>query len=491
MSDETINLNDLKDGATEPTTPVASQFSQGGSIDASTVQEVDPNSIIAPPKDTSVQDANTNFMGDIFAKVDAKVEAVRQEAVEFHEGKDKYEFEKDLENENKDETDINDVEDEPTTPHIVTPEPPKNITTSSLNLDENDFKDLDDEDEISDDRKATINEFKKSIKEKLKPITNVIDISSFTISKAPVSVAAVLNTTVERTINWVMPADGRSYCLSQFRGYDVERLNPQSSGANRLETYKRIFGTIYDKIVDANKPQTLEQWAKLVNFFDLNHLYFGIYKSCYEKDNLVPYSCTNKDCNNSFIQETVIDTMVKYKDEATKQRMLKLLEADSTTSSVTYDVETVQVSDDYVIGFREPSVFNVVFENAVLDEKFTAKYSDLLSVITYIDSIYFIDRENKQLKPVELKIWENNLAKTVKYKVKMFAMVLKTLSSDQLKQVEAYIEKINERHDEITYVLPEIKCPKCGHTIEEVPQDAEGLLFTRHQLVDIANSTTR
>ena len=80
------------------------------------------------------------------------------------------------------------------------------------------------------------------------------------------------------------------------------------------------------------------------------------------------------------------------------------------------------------------------------------------------------------------------MVKNIKSKISTYSKILKTLNADQFYQFNAYIKAIQEKHDEITYVLPKTTCTKCQKEIAESEMSAESLLFTRHQLTGIANS---
>jgi len=352
-------------------------------------------------------------------------------------------------------------------------------------------EDLDDEDdeELEAESNKQLAEVKSVIKSKIKPVINIIDLASFSISKKPISVLNSLKTNLstKRTISWVLPATGIPISMESFGGLEIQKLDPKSSSKNRFDTYREIYGILFDHVIDPNKPKTIEEWVKLLNFFDINHIYFTAYKASFEGVNSIPYNCPH--CSNIFMKDTEIDDMVKYKNDAAKKLVADIFAKD-TASVNKYDVELVQVSDDYVIGLREPSIYNIIFENVILDEKFTTTYSDLLSLISYVDCIYYINREENDLQPIDIKQYPDNAVKTIKGKIRKYSQILQTLTSDQFYSFNSLINVINEKHDEIVYILPEVECPKCKTVIPEQEMSAETLLFTRHQLAGIANTST-
>ena len=106
----------------------------------------------------------------------------------------------------------------------------------------------------------------------------------------------------------------------------------------------------------------------------------------------------------------------------------------------------------------------------------------------YIDTIYFIDSENKQLKPIALKTFKNDLRKTTKVKVYTYAKILKALNSDEYNSLAKYMLAINKRSESIKYVKPACTCPKCGKEVPKEEQDMQSMLFNRASLVSILNA---
>ena len=61
--------------------------------------------------------------------------------------------------------------------------------------------------------------------------------------------------------------------------------------------------------------------------------------------------------------------------------------------------------------------------------------------------------------------------------------ILKKLNSDEYYRLRGYISKLSDTAADITYMIPEAKCPECDTKIEANKEvDASTLLFTRHHL---------
>lgn len=359
------------------------------------------------------------------------------------------------------------------------------VSNNNLDVDDDDF-DLDDEDKKEEEE---FNQIKNSLKQKIKPINNKIDLTSFSVAK-PVTVSSVLHAIQPEgkyVADWVLEASEKLITMEEFSGAEIQDLDPRYSRLSPWNTYTNIYGKILEHLKNENKPATVEQWSKLTRFVDLDHYYFSIYLSSLGRSNLIPYQCTSKECKKLFVKEVTPEALVKYKDEAAKKYIQNILKTKTSTFQTKYYAERQQISDDIVVDFKEPSVHDVIFCSLVLNDAFREKYDKIISITTYIDNMYFINRETNELRPIEIKEYPDNLAKTVKAKIKKYASIINTLNSDQYTQFDAIINNLEEKRDLIQYILPEQVCPHCGKVIPETKMTAEGLLFTRHQLGALVN----
>jgi len=354
--------------------------------------------------------------------------------------------------------------------------------------DDDKFEDLNDQNSTTNDQEQ-LDAIKLTIKEKIKPIANIVDLSSFTISKKHVSVTRTLadSNPNKYVADWILLAGRRPISMSELTGYEIEKLNPGSSSRNRYNTYMDIWTIIYNHIVDENKPP-FDIWLKNISFYDIPHVYFTAYKACFEGTNSIPYACSKPECKHVFMNDYEIKEMVKYKNDTIKKLVEDILTHNTNSeNSHDYESEIVQISDNYAVGFREPTVWNIIFENAILEEKFTDKYSDFLAIMAYVDEVYYINRVSNELEPIQVEVDINNTLKSIKSRIVKYSEVFKSLNSDQFQFLQAYIKKINDRYDGISYILPGTVCPKCQTIIQEQIMEPDQLLFTRHQLAAIAN----
>lgn len=372
-----------------------------------------------------------------------------------------------------------------------------NVENTGLFDDEDEeFSDNDIEDELPEDDNEEEKEFIKniqtSIKDQIKPINHPIDISGFSFSKKHLSANKILKNQekeVGRVVNWMLYTTGKKIAMREFKGYEIDQLATSNlNGRTQFKMYQDVFKLIYNHIVEEDKIP-FEPWLKSIKFADMNDLYFAVYQACFTGANSIPYSCPNDKCGNVFMQDVAIEDMVKYKDDETKKRAEELLNGEYTVDG-TEDIEVIMISDSYAVGLKKPSLYNVYFELSIIDEDFRDKYSAFLGFMSYIDDIYYIDRENSELISIDVSIADpRNTSKAIKNKIMQYSKILRTLTSDQFSALQSHIYNIDQETNKIEYRLPATECPKCHTKINAETSDPEQMIFLRRQLLLIANSS--
>ena len=365
--------------------------------------------------------------------------------------------------------------------------------STDFKVDDEDFDDVDLEgestvvDSVEEvNAEENMKAFQASVTEKIRPVTKKLDLGSFTIVKQPIAISATTlgESNDAASMTWALPNSDQFIAMKEFTGKEIEQLG-DTSGTNRFQTMKNRYKLIYDHVV-SQKADTLEAWLKSISYSDNDHLFFTVYGANFAGSNFIPYDCGR--CKNTFLSDNIeLMDMCKFKDDEAKARFEKLRNSqDAVLKSGLYVSEIVQMSDKVAIGFRDPSIWNIVFETALLDDKFQQKYRDIIAIISYIDKIYFINATNATMQEINYKIDPNNSVKTIKAKIITYAKILSQLSPDQYYIILSYINSINTRRDDITYVRPEATCSNCGEVIPERETTAEELVFTRAQLATLA-----
>lgn len=383
----------------------------------------------------------------------------------------------------------------------VSPELPKKSLMEIINDLDDDEEDEEDETEEKEQEedpnkieKLNLTEeewterLKQSAQSKIKVIneSKVIDLSQFTVADKTVSVKnaiKVVNTEeLPYTSNWGLFNTGTPIIMEEFKGQEISKL----LGNEDLTRYNRnreIYKLIYEHDKTPGKPEFTE-WLKQISVRDIDHIYMAIYRASYGGANYIPYNCG--ECGEVFVSdETPLYQMIKFKTPEDEKK------AEEIIGKVLREPEKLktyreQITDDYVMDFKDPSIYNMYFELALLPDDFTEQNAELITYICYIDAIYVIDRATMSLIPINLTKNDKDITKELMYKIKRYSRVLKSLSADELSKVQAKIgEIVDEREVDVNYILPETVCPRCGKTIPETNISAQDLVFTRHQLARI------
>lgn len=374
-------------------------------------------------------------------------------------------------------------------------EMPDNIGDLIHRDEDEDLKALDDdsssetvEDEVS---KKRLENLKKDAVSKITPVTSAFNLSQFTISSKPISMNVVTSASKEafqKCGDWALMHSKRPITMRSFRGSEIASLLKEND-RNRLVAAREMYGVIHDHVVDPNKPENVDDWLKTIKVADVDNLYAAIYRASFEGQNYLPYDCPDDKCANSFLSNNVpFMNMVKFKDEATEKEFKRIYNSTpSVEKSQKINVDLVPISDNCVIGFKEPSIYDAVIMPSYLDDAFINKYNDMITLSTCVEQIFFIDRAANELKPIAIKQYKNDPKKSLKAKIITLAKIMKELTSDQYQLVKIYVEKLTGMESNITFKVPEINCPKCGKTIEEAEFSAAQLVFIRHHLASLVN----
>ena len=272
-------------------------------------------------------------------------------------------------------------EDAVTTPEDMNAKPSVNIIDGVSN------EELFDEEEEPETKEGAtsdeiIEDLKNQIKDKIKPIKKTFDLSKFSITQKAVSAQKVMKLVVTNNQNaadWVLPNAGVAISMTGLSGPEILKLNPENSTRNRLNTFRDMYQVIYDHLLDGNKPE-FEAWLKQLRFTDIQHIYFCLYMATFNGSNFVNYSCPK--CKKVFLNDVNFKDMVVYADDKVKDKIKSILTHDTTSQSAdSYEATMIQISDNYALSIRTPSVWNVIMETATLSEQFLEKYADLIDII--------------------------------------------------------------------------------------------------------------
>ena len=372
--------------------------------------------------------------------------------------------------------------------------------------DEDEEEEEDTEDESDDDEDDDKPEFLnytpqeeaealgKAVKEKIRPIEDDkrIDLSAFKKANKKVSVSKVLKAvgaSEPNQTNWGLFNTGLPILMEGFKGQEIATISELIAADEEvMTTYnknRQLYGMLYQHDKSESKPESFTDWLKQISIRDDDHLFMALYRAAYSGANYINYRCP--ECGEVFVSDSLpLYKMVKFATKEDEQKADKIMDS-VIREPQPLPMITEQISENYVMDFKDPSLYNIMIEGAVLDNDYIQKHSDLVTYISYIDNIYYINRDTMELEPIELTKYDKNLKKQIATKIKRYTKILRELTEDQLNSVSVYINEIASKKDvDLIYIRPEIECPRCQHKIPEEEASARNLVFTRHQLALLA-----
>lgn len=359
----------------------------------------------------------------------------------------------------------------------------RNVITTNAKDDDIDDELLDDDEVVSEDEDdedaAQIEALRAAITERIKPISKRLDISGFTIASKPTLSNEIAARAEVPTAIWALPSSGICIEIKEILGSDLEKIRTYIQNNNIREA----FQIIYENIV-SEKPGSLEAWMKSIAFEDYDHIFFAIYIAAFTGSNYIPITCPNNECKNNFITEDIpMNQMVKFDNEEAEKKFKELLNSNVTNSKGLVPSAIIPISENYAFGFILPSLYNILIESSYIDSEFSSKHSNAVAITPYIDKIYEINAESKQLIPIGYKEFVNNKAKTIKSKIIRYDKILSVLRTDEIASIRACISNIvKDNASGVSYQIPAATCTKCGKEIPATKMEASALVFTRNQL---------
>lgn len=334
--------------------------------------------------------------------------------------------------------------------------------------------------------------FKDQLRTMLVPNKAKTDLSKFKILKSTMPASNILSKQAEETpyYTWVLPYTGISVSVSPLSAIEIQNLINTEEGRNNVEAARAQFELIWKHLHPKCNAGSFENWCKKIHYADIDHLYFAVYKACFQNANIIGFQCQNTKCDNIFAEKREIMEMVKFGSDKDKELFDKLYQKDPSVDC-TLEEDLMEVSDKYAIGVGPITLYNILFEINFVDKAMTEKYDTFVGMAATIKSLYRIDEEKEALIPIAFRTDKNDVVKTYKYRIASLYKIFNTLSDIDLNDISDRIGEYADRYAEsinISYQMPSATCPECGDEIQAAEAPAQQLVFIRHRLVQVLNS---
>lgn len=402
----------------------------------------------------------------------------------------------------KEET-VDDIEaellDQPTVPEQTVVDPEDDDKELDI-IDDDIINDLGLADEMREieekEREERLNKrmatFKDQLRTMLVPNKAKTDLSKFKILKSTMPASNILSKQAEETpyYTWVLPYTGISVSVSPLSAIEIQNLINTEEGRNNVEAARAQFELIWKHLHPKCNAGSFENWCKKIHYADIDHLYFAVYKACFQNANIIGFQCQNTKCDNIFAEKREIMEMVKFGSDKDKELFDKLYQKDPSVDC-TLEEDLMEVSDKYAIGVGPITLYNILFEINFVDKAMTEKYDTFVGMAATIKSLYRIDEEKEALIPIAFRTDKNDVVKTYKYRIASLYKIFNTLSDIDLNDISDRIGEYADKYAEsidISYQMPAATCPECGDEIQAAEAPAQQLVFIRHRLVQVLNS---
>ena len=352
---------------------------------------------------------------------------------------------------------------------------------TDMSEEDKDLKALDDDADV-----APTEDFDEKLKaelaKKMRPVSKKFDLANAVVSQTPVTVTNALADIVpldKKVFTWGLYRSKRPVTLKAFTATELNSLSSYMDSAARS---RDVFKAIWDHIV-RGQGKDFDTWLKTTSYYDVDHLWFAVYGACFGETNYLPYTCP--ECNEITVSADIdLGRMCKFASDQIKEEFNQILHSPSEQSMGSVFAEyRVQVSDSFVVGLREPSIYDAVIVPNMLDTEFRNKYRDIIGLNAYISNIYKVVDTGAQIElhPIAVKQFIGNETKSVKARIIQYAKIIRSLTSDQYNIIMGHINTLNET-DTIYYRLPAVTCDHCKKEIPEEREAAADLVFMRHRL---------
>lgn len=378
----------------------------------------------------------------------------------------------------------------------------QSATSSDFDISSDDLDGADDEDnpdsedaEIAEITRKSEDMLKAEVLEKIIKQGRKLDTTSFAVSNKVIPIKDALKHSrydkkVERTGSWPLMFAGRMYTATALRGPEVTTLSDyddadHEGGMLLTVPQARIM---YEHDANPYKPPTLEAWAKTIPIADADNMFAALYIASLRGANYFPVICPQPKCQFAKLTDDIdINTMIRFSSDKVKDRFEKI-KATPVTAELTTSYESVinVINDQYAVSIKLPSIYNMLFEYWTLDANFMNKYAAVVTILTYVDYIYYIDPTTREYKPIGWKVYPGDATKTFKSKISTYSKIIREFEDYDFDILIALINAMSAKAQEernVQFFIPASKCDKCGADIPEREILPRQLVFMRQRLV--------
>lgn len=259
----------------------------------------------------------------------------------------------------------------------------------------------------------------------------------------------------------------------------IQMNNIRANSTAEVETKKLAF--IKKHLVDSSvgSKMSITELAKLIYYKDIQTLYFNLFIGTFPEENEFPVSCENKQCGHNLkLKIHAADLVLNAKEfeEVSKYTLYKNSTVkDVLAQSALTKEKMVRINPDLVIGFRNPSIFDVLELSSLLEDLTRkgidlAQYERVAGYLMYMTYLAVRDPEDDEFTQYN---YYSDLHEMLE--------ILLVLDEDDLDTVDEEVEEYTTRNT-VRYGFKKYTCPRCGRVHKEREMPMDELLFTFSQV---------
>jgi len=312
--------------------------------------------------------------------------------------------------------------------------------------------------------------------ENLKSVLENNDIK-FKVTKKEKLKKALLRNYIQRNPHVTTPLinSGIFVTISGASVPEIIHMN-NLNGKKRSEIEMKKMAFIQKHLIDTSigGKLSLTQLLKVVYYKDIQTMWFNLFIGTFPGMNDFPVTCENQKCNTDLkLQVHASDLVLNPEDftEASKYILYENMDIkDVLEQSALSKEKQVKMKDHTIIGFRNPSIYDLIYLTTRLEElqskKDLSQYQNLLEILIFISYIALPDIDGVYIKYEEL----NDI-------LEILLAMDETMRGDIGTHIEEYTEK-----NIVKYGLKSYTCPKCNKVHPEKELDMSEFLFTLSRL---------
>lgn len=278
--------------------------------------------------------------------------------------------------------------------------------------------------------------------------------------------------------NIVLPASGYTAVMKGCSPYELMEIVADTK--NEVMNQEMKWSLIHRKIESTSiGNMDFDTFLNRTASIDYNVLLYGILCATYPDDDTFPLVCQNKKCKSNFNHNYSIKSLIRAESmtEELGQTFMNIVDASNIveTAKETHECSPVRTTlrltlpvSEMILDIGVQSAYDFLYKSIKeLKDKIEDKYAQAAITSSIVRKLYIEDDD------IPGEFYEYDMPSDITKAIySLNAIDIKILN----KKAEALFKDL-----QFEFGLMNVKCPKCGESINTVPVDVETILFYKYQ----------